>query len=295
MAVRPAATRAWTGPLAWSGLIALLVVACSIAGLVDPRVYAQETQNWTLQAQGQDIGNLLAGLVLVVTAIRYRRGSTRAGLLWLGTLLYLIYAFTIYAMAIHLNYLFLLYVAVLGLSSWAVVTHVGPVRRGALSYPTGRVRTVAAWTLIVTGVLFAALWLSELVPALVTGQPPASLTEAGLWVNPIHVIDLALVLPAFIATGVAALRQHQAGLFWLGPWLAFSVLMGSSIIAAMLLMTGAGESDAVPVAVMVSIVVLASLAACWAYLQRTTETRDGSGAAGDPSSSLPLVHHSQRC
>lgn len=286
MTVRGVAQRAWAGPLAWSVLIALLVVICSIAGLVDPRVYAQETQNWALQAKGQDLGNLLAALVLVITAVRLRSGSARAGLLWLGTLLYLIYAFTVYAMAVHLNYLFLLYVAVLGLSSWAVLTHVGPVRRRALSYPQGRVRTVAGWTLTVTGVLFAALWLSELVPALLTGQVPASLTEAGLWVNPIHVMDLALVLPAFIATGLAALRQQQVGLFWLGPWLAFSVLMGSSIIAAMLLMTAAGEGDAVPVAVMVSVVVLASLGACWAYLRRTTETRDGDGAAGDTWSSL---------
>ena len=75
------------------------------------------------------------------------------------------------------------------------------------------------------GVLFAALWLSELVPALVTGRTPASLTEAGLWVNPIHVIDLALVLPAFIVTGIAAVRRQGTGRFWLGPWLAFSVLM----------------------------------------------------------------------
>lgn len=103
MTVREAGPRAWTGPLVWSGLIALLVVTCSIAGLVDPRVYAQETQNWVLQAKGQDIGNLLAVLVLVITAVRYRSGSARAGLVWLGTLLYLVYAFTVYAMAVHLN------------------------------------------------------------------------------------------------------------------------------------------------------------------------------------------------
>src|SRR5690606_14556253 len=147
--------RAWRDPVIWTGVIALLVVTCSTAGLVDPRVYAQETQNWALQGQGQDIGNLLAVVALVVTAVRYRSGSARAGLLWLGTLLYLIYAFTVYAMAVHLNYLFLLYVAVLGLSSWAVLNHVGQVRSGAFTFPGGRPRTVAAWTLIATGVLFA--------------------------------------------------------------------------------------------------------------------------------------------
>lgn len=40
---------------------------------------------------------------------------------------------------------------------------------------------------------------------MVTGQVPASLLEAGLWVNPIHVIDLSMVLRGFPATGVAAM------------------------------------------------------------------------------------------
>lgn len=270
----------------WSVLIAVLVLVASIMGLTDPDVYGQETVNWATQAKGQDVGNLLAVVVLLVSAAGYRRGSARAGLVWLGALLYLVYAFVVYAVAVHLNDLFLVYVAVLGLSAWAVIFHVGALRREPVTFPAGRTRRTAAAVIAAVGVLFGGLWLGELVPALLIGEVPASLVEAGLWVNPIHVMDLALVLPAFIATGLAALRQQQVGLFWLGPWLAFSVLMGSSIIAAMLLMTAAGEGDAVPVAVMVSVVVLASLGACWAYLRRTTETRDGDGAAGDTWSSL---------
>ena len=107
--------------LAWSGVISLLVVVASVAGLADPRVYGQETENWATQAKGQDLGNLLAVVVLVVAALRYRKGSQRAALVWLGALLYLIYAFIVYAVAVHLNYLFLVYVAVLGLSAWGVI------------------------------------------------------------------------------------------------------------------------------------------------------------------------------
>lgn len=252
--------------LVWSGVISALVVLASVAGLVDPRVYGQETANWATQAKGQDVGNLLAVVVLVGAAVAYRKGSVRAGLVWLGTLLYLIYAFVVYAMAVHLNYLFLVYVAVLGLSAWAVIFHANQVRSGDLQYPQGRSSTVAAWVLISTGVLFAGLWLSELVPALVTGQVPASLAEAGLWVNPIHVIDLSMVLPGFIVAGVAALQRRGHGLFWLAPWLVFSVLMGSSIVAAMVLMMLSGVTTALPAAVMVSVVVTASLLAVWGYL-----------------------------
>lgn len=250
----------------------MLVLVASVAGLTDPRVYAQETANWAAQAQGQDLGNLLAAAVLATAAVRYQRGSQRASLVWLGTLLYLIYAFVVYAMAVHFNYLFGVYVAVLGLSAWAVLFHVNGLRDGGVPQPPEPGRIVAAWILIATGALFAGLWLSELSPALLTGTVPASLTEAGLWVNPIHVLDLSVVLPGFIIAGVAALQHREHGLFWLAPWLVFSALMGASIIAAMALMIISGAANAAPALAIVTLVVGASVYALWRYLKQPIPT-----------------------
>ena len=260
-------TAAYRSVMLWSVVLSLLVLIASVAGLVDSRPYDQETENWRLQAQGQDLGNLLAVVVLLGAAVRYRAGSERAGRVWRGALLYLIYAFMVYAMAVHLNYLFLVYVAVLALSAWGVIFHVRDVRSATTAYPQGRARTVAAWVLIVTGLMFAGLWLSEIVPALLSDSVPASLTEAGLVVNPIHVIDLAVVLPGFIISGVAALQGRDHGLFWLAPWLVFSVLMGASIVAAMVLLSASGATGALPGMVFVSLIVLASLVAVIGYLR----------------------------
>ncbi|GAA4901261.1 hypothetical protein GCM10025789_19900 [Tessaracoccus lubricantis] len=261
-------TRPTTAALAWSVPIAALVTIASGVGLTVPAVYAQETVNWTLQAKGQDIGNLVAVVVLLASAILHRRGTPRAGLIWLGTLLYLVYAYLVYAMAVHFNGLFLVYVAVLGLSGYAIIHCIGGLRRTETGFPDGGRRRLAAWTLLGTGVLFALRWLSELVPALASGGAPASLGEAGLVVNPIHVIDLSMVLPAFIVTGALAVRDRAAGLFWLGPWLAFSVLMGSSIVAAMVLIATAGFPGTLPPAVMVSVIVILSAVALVRYLPR---------------------------
>ncbi|WP_353083059.1 hypothetical protein [Tessaracoccus lapidicaptus] len=258
--------RTSSSPLTWSLPIAALMVVSSLSGLIVPSVYAQETVNWMLQAQGQDVGNLIAAVVLLLSAQRYRAGSHRAGAVWLGTLLYVIYAFVVYAMAVHFSPLFLVYVAVLGLSAWAVIRHIDAFRATPPPVPTAPALRLAGWTLIATGILFGGLWLSELIPATASGQLPASLEEAGLWVNPIHVIDLSVVLPAFVITGLGALRLRADGLAWTAPWLTFSALMGTSIVAAMLLIAGHGFPGTLPPTVMVSVVVLVSLAALVRFL-----------------------------
>jgi hypothetical protein len=69
-----------------------------------------------VQAVGQDWANLAVAALLLAGAFLARRGSVRGYLVWLGALVYLAYAFAIYAFAVHFGLLFPAYVAVLGLS-----------------------------------------------------------------------------------------------------------------------------------------------------------------------------------
>jgi len=257
--------------LAWSLPIALLVIIASLFGLFDPAIYAKETANWAMQAKGQDIGNLIAVVMLLISGLLFSRGSYRSGLVWLGTLLYLVYAYIVYAVAVHLNALFLVYVAVLGLSSYAIVFTINGLRTYGLKPPRTSILRLAGYTLGAIGVLFTLLWLSELIPALLAGEVPRTITEAGLWVNPIHVIDLAIVLPAFIITSFLTIKSRRDGLFFMGSWLVFAALMATSIVAAMIL-TGIsdGFQTVLPPLVMVALVMIASSYAAWRYLRHTT-------------------------
>lgn len=250
----------------WSLAISVLVTATSLLGLLDQSVYGEETKNWATQARGQDIGNLLAVVALLLSGYGYYRGSHRAALVWLGTLLYLVYAFIVYSMAVHFNALFLVYVAILGLSSYAVIFKVDALRVENEVFPRPAAGKLAGYTCIAIGVLFGLLWLSELIPATLAGEVPQSVVDAGLWVNPIHVIDLAVLLPAFIIAGYLTLHGKASGQFFVGPLLVFSVLMGASIVAAMVLMTFEGFGNTLPPLVMVSVVVLASLIAAARFL-----------------------------
>lgn len=248
-------------------IISLLATIASLAGLFASSPYALETENWKLQAQGQDIGNLIGVLVLIASAVMARKGSFRAYLVWLGMMFYFLYAYIIYAVAVHFNSLFLVYVAVLGLTLFTIIA---AVSKGLvdLKVPATGTRSFAGYTLIGVGVLFGLLWLSELVPALISGKVPQTLQDAGLWVNPVHVLDLSTVLPSFIATGYMAIKNRKVGLYFAAPWLAFSTLMGTSIVAAMILMSDKGLVDSPVPLIMVSIVVLLSLAALVVFVRR---------------------------
>ena len=111
-------------------------------GLVDPGAHDEETENWATQALGQDIGNLLAVVALLLSGYGYYTGSHRARLVWPGTLLYLLDAYVVYSMAVHFNELFLVHVAALGLSSYAVMFSMDGLRAENAAPPQPSARRI---------------------------------------------------------------------------------------------------------------------------------------------------------
>lgn len=76
-------------------------------------------------------------------------------------------------------------------------------------------------------------------------------------------IDLAVLLPGFIIAGYLTLKRAAAGEFFVAPLLIFSVLVGASIVAAMILMTVEGFENTLAPLVMVTLIVLLSIVAAW--------------------------------
>ena len=246
----------------WLSLLAAgLATLTSLAGILrGTETYRRETRAWAVQAVGQDVANLLVIALLLASAVLVRRGSLRALHVWIGCLFYFVYAFAIYAFSVHFNTYFLAYVAVLGLSSWALLGTFAGLRVAEAASPLRDHprRDGAGILLILIGALFGALWLAELVPHTLRGTTPTGLTETGLWTNPVHVLDLALLLPAMIVTGVLLRRQRPWGLLFAVPLLVFAVTMGIGILVLFALMSREGLGTAAPAAVVVGGIVAAS-------------------------------------
>lgn len=242
-------------------ILALLMAVASLAGILLPEIYARETAEWAGQAIGQDWFDLLVAVpALVVCALGARRGSLRWRLALGGALAFTVYTFVLYAFAVQFNRMFLIYCAILGLSSYLLAAIALGLTRSAapLRYrPRAPVRRAGTF-LIAIAVVFAAAWLGETIPAILHGHVPRTVARAGLVTNPVHVLDLSIVLPAHLLVGLSLLRGRPLAAALAPLILAFGVLMSASIAAMMLVMHLRGLPAELPVAAALAGVALVS-------------------------------------
>ena len=100
----------------------LLAFAGSLLSLFQPAaVYGRETDELISAALAQDVVNaFLVSPLLVILAVLARRGSIMSWLALMGFLGFTVYNYSIYAFSIQFGPLFLAWVAVLGLSAFAL-------------------------------------------------------------------------------------------------------------------------------------------------------------------------------
>ena len=223
---------------------AVLAIAGNVIALTSASIYARLTPAFLPQALAQDIASLAvvapAWLILAVLALR---GSLRAYLLWLGVLAFTVYNYVIYTFSVPFGPLFLLWVTVFGLSLYSLIGGVAAAdhRSVQAAFSSERAAKISAWFLIVVGILFALLWLSEDVPALLAGKMPKSVVDMGLPTNPVHILDLSFFLPAVFITGWLLLNRRALGYTLAPAFLVFLILTGIPILITPLVQAQRGE------------------------------------------------------
>ena len=246
----------------WLSMIdAFLVLTASASGIFLKSIYARETSSWAVQGIAQDTVNLVAVVALFIAAYFVNKGSVKAFLVWGGVLLYLLYAYIIYAFDVHFNSLFLVYVAIVGLSFYALVGSVMHMHLDSLqiSFSANTKARAVSVFLLVLGMVFYLLWLREDIPALLAGNIPPSVTEANLPTNPVHVLDIGLYLPAMLITALLLWRRKLLGYLLAGPLLVFSILTGTAILVIFLVMNSKGMPTSIGIEAFIAIIIVVSL------------------------------------
>ena len=229
--------------------LAILTAIASYAGIFVESTYVRETTLYASQGIGQDIVNLFIVVPILLISSFYASRKSKPGLLvWSGAIFYLAYSYTIYSFGLHFNQLFILYCAILGLSFYSFVYFIlsaHKVNTAELFSDKISTRSTGVF-LIVIAVLFYFIWLSELIPSIYQNETPRSVIESGLLINPVHVLDLAICLPALLITGIALIKKRSIGFLLAPAMLIFCIFMAIAIAAMVLVMKLKGlDSDLV--------------------------------------------------
>lgn len=255
-----------------SGLLAIVTLSHAAVGAFWPGIFRDPPMT-AGNAQGTAIAMLFVALpALAGSMILAARGSLRARLVWLGALSYLFYNAVIYCFAVAFNALFLLYVASLSLSFWAILTlllqtSVDELRaRFAETLPA---RAFAVYVLAAAG-MFCVLWMGQIVPALFERDRPTFLAGTDLLTSPVHVLDLGFALP-ISALGALWLWQRKGwGFLLTGLMLSMLVIETGSIALDQWfghLLDPAASPAAAPIFAALTAIGLGVLAAYLRYLR----------------------------
>jgi hypothetical protein len=224
--------------------IAMLLAMAAGAGIFVSGLY-RDPPGLAAQAIGQDAISLFVALpALLISAFMAGRGHQRARLIWLGVLVYVAYTYASYSFGIRFNPLFLIYVALLGCSTYALMGGLAATDWTAVKAGFSKnapVRAIGIY-LGVIGALFYLIWMSEALPASLAGVAPESVVEDGTPTNAIHVLDMGLLLPALLIAAVSLWRRRPLGFGLAAALLANLVLLGLAILSMTVFQGQAGEA-----------------------------------------------------
>jgi hypothetical protein len=222
--------------------IAILICLTSWQGLISPEIYVKETANWAMQAMGQDLINICIIPFYLLSAFFITREKTYSPLIWVGITFYFIYTFLIYCFDIRFNRLFLLYTLILGLTIYSLVFLLYAYRnKFKVTKSNSLLSQLTGGYFIFIAVLFYGVWFSEILLANFLNTTPKNLEQ--LPTNPVHVLDMCIVLPGIFISGILLIQKKELGYFLAPVILTFSLMMELTIGILLIIFSKHGQES----------------------------------------------------
>lgn len=253
-----------------SGLLAGLLVVASLLGLIFGSSGLYDAYPAALAGLiGQDMVTFAIGLPLLLGAMWLtRRGSTGGLLLWGGVLFYFAYSYYFFLVGAF-NALFLVYVAIVATSLYALLAllfRIDPDALKAEIADRAPVRRTATF-FVVTASLFMVMWGGLSVASVVAATTPDPV------VHLVVAIDGAVLLPLLVFGGLKLWRREPWGYVLGGLLLTKATATGLTLaFTSTLAMWWAGSVDPFQVflAALFAVMAVVGLALLVPYLRSTT-------------------------
>ncbi len=175
----------------------------------------------------------LAIPLLIISATLYRRGSFRGGLFLSGVFAYFLYTYGSLSFGAAYNSLFLLSVCLFSLSLFGLIVTLRSfdMKKLAAQFSSRVPRRGIGVFCIVSGAVLTLVWLVlSIIPALLRGTHAEEAEYYTTFIT--GVIDIGVVAPALIVSGILLIRRAPLGYLWAATLLVFTVALGPSLILA---------------------------------------------------------------
>lgn len=176
-------------------------------------IYLNDSVAAAAQAIAQDWVTVILGVPLLILSCAFsRKNSLRARILLAGTLAYFLYTYMSYSFLCMYNPLFLVYVALMSMSFFALVLVLFSFDLQVLKKAFGNdlsVKTIGILMIVFTCAI-ALMWLGRIVPPLINGEIPSGLEHYTTLV--IQVMDLGFVIPITFLSAILLMRRNPVGL-----------------------------------------------------------------------------------
>lgn len=248
-----------------------------IVAIAGRGLYRYDTMLMAMGFKAGDAVTLILGVpALIFSLLRYQRGSVRGGLLLAGTLTYFLYNYGSMAFGAAYNHLFLIYVALMSVSLFALILTLMSFDLGMLPahFSSHLPRRNIGIYLIVSGVVLLLIWPSlSIIPALVEGKAPPEVWSYTTVIT--YAIDMGIVAPALIVVGIMLLRRNPLGYLLTAALLVFTVILGTNLLTAGTIQMLAGFIDIRQFIGFVASFAILTLYAIWFTLALFHNLSDG--------------------
>ena len=195
--------------------------------------YRYDTPIGALGFKAGDLVTLFLAIpILMISFMLYRRGSMRGGLVLTGVLAYFLYNYISLGFGAAYNNLFLAYIIIFSASLFGLTLALLSFDIQALPahFTEQLPRRGIGVFLMVSGITLSLIWLIlSILPALLQNKAPLEAYYYTTFMT--GILDIGIVAPALILTGVLILRRAAFGYLLAATMLVFTSILGPNLTA----------------------------------------------------------------
>lgn len=217
-----------TNKILWIA-ISILGLSASFIGILFQNIYNDVVSKGTISGiLSQDIVTIIVCLIVIFLTWRIKEHYTKKQIVILGIIVHLFYGYGIYVIEQLYTILYFVYMAIFGLSAYAIVYFLLSIKKETLS--TIKVpRYIAVISIVfafIIPIMFVPLWSSQIIPLIQTAEKLEFMFS-------VYILDLCFIMPAFIIIAILAIKNQGWGLlllpslFIIGFTMLLSVAIGA--------------------------------------------------------------------